>query len=87
VFPRLVIPLEKLAGYRDDHDTSLEMGNGEQMPCTVEQHEDHEDGVWRASVQFRPSVAAFGEGATREAAPNDLRSASDLLISAVGPRS
>jgi predicted RNase H-like HicB family nuclease len=81
-FPRPVAELEQLASYYDDHDTSLEMGNREQMPCAVEQDED---GFWCASIQLRPGVAAFGEGATREAALDDLRTAFDLLLSVIGP--
>lgn len=81
-FPRLVTPPEQLAGYHDDQDTSLEIGNGEQMSCAAEQDED---GVLRASVQLRPAVTALGDGLTREAALDNLRSASGLLISVVGP--
>jgi len=82
VFNRPVTLLEQLAGYYDDHDTSLEMGNGEQVPCVVERDED---GAWCASAQIRPGVAASGEGATREAALHDLRTAFDLLLSVIGP--
>jgi predicted RNase H-like HicB family nuclease len=81
-FPRPVAELEELAGYYDDHDASLEMGSGEQVPCAVEQDED---GFWCASAQIRPGVAAFGDGPTREAALDDLRTAFDLLLSVIGP--
>jgi len=83
-FPRPVAELEQLAGYYDDHDTSQEMSNGEQVPCVIERDEDE---FWCASAQMRPGVAASGEGATRETALDDLRTAFDLLLSAVGPRS
>jgi len=81
-FPRPVAELEPLASYYDDHDASLEMGRGEQVPCVVEQDED---GVWCASVQLLPGVAAFGDGATGEAALDDLRTAFGLLLSVFGP--
>jgi predicted RNase H-like HicB family nuclease len=82
VFSAAVTLLEQLAGYYDDHDTSLEMGNREQVSCVVERDED---GFWCASAQIRPGVAAFGEGATREAALDDLRTAFGLLLSVIGP--
>jgi hypothetical protein len=81
-FPRPVTLLEQLAGYYDDHDASLEMGNGGQVPCVVERDED---GFWCASAQMRPGVAAFGEGAAREAVLDDLRTAFDFLLSLIGP--
>ena len=52
------------------------------VPYVVEQDED---GVWCASAQLRPGVAAFGNGATREAALTDLREGLELLIEEVGP--
>jgi predicted RNase H-like HicB family nuclease len=81
-FPRPVTLPEQLSGHYDGHDTSLEMGDGEQVPCVVERDED---GFWCASAQIRPGVAAFGEGATRRAALDDLRTAFDLLLSVIGP--
>ena len=51
-------------------------------PYVVEQHED---GVWCASAQLRPGVAAFGDGPTQEAAIADLRQGLELLIEDVGP--
>ena len=81
-FPRPVTQLEQLASYYDDHDTSLETGSGEQVPCAAVQDEA---GLWRASAQIRPGVAALGDGATREAALDDLRTAFGLLLSVAGP--
>lgn len=43
-----------------------------------------EDGVWCASAQLRPGVAAFGDGPTREEAVADLRAGLELLIEEVG---
>jgi predicted RNase H-like HicB family nuclease len=43
-----------------------------------------EDGVWRASAELRPGVGAVGDGATREAALDDLREALQALIAEVG---
>ena len=51
------------------------------VPYVVEQDED---GVWRASAQLRPGVAAFGDGPTREEAVADLRAGLELLIEEVG---
>jgi hypothetical protein len=81
-FPRPVTQLGQLAGYHGEHDASLETGSGEQVPCVVEQDED---GFWCACAQIRPGVAAFGDGPTREAALDDLRTGFDLLLSVVGP--
>ena len=50
------------------------------MPYTVEQDED---GVWCATAQLRPGVAAFGNGPTQEAAIDDLRAGLELLIEEV----
>jgi predicted RNase H-like HicB family nuclease len=50
-------------------------------PYTLEQDED---GVWCASAQLRPGVGAVGDGATREAALDDLREALQALIAEVG---
>jgi hypothetical protein len=47
--------------------------------------EQDEGGFWCACARIRPGVAAFGDGATREAAPDDLRTAFDLLLSVIGP--
>jgi hypothetical protein len=80
-FPPPVTQLEELAGYYDEHDASLQMGNIERVPCAVEQDKD---GFWRASARLRPGVAASGEGKPREAAPDDLRTASGLLLSVAG---
>jgi predicted RNase H-like HicB family nuclease len=46
--------------------------------------EPDEDGVWCASAQLRPGVGAAGDGATREAALDDLREALQALIAEVG---
>ena len=51
------------------------------VPYAIEQDED---GVWCASAQLRPGVAAFGDGPTREAAVADLRAGLELLIEEVG---
>jgi predicted RNase H-like HicB family nuclease len=51
------------------------------VPYTVEQDED---GVWCAHAQLRAGVGAHGEGATREAALDDLREALTALIESVG---
>lgn len=51
------------------------------VPYTVEQDED---GVWAAAATLRAGVAAFGDGATREAAIADLTSGLRLLIEEVG---
>jgi predicted RNase H-like HicB family nuclease len=51
------------------------------VPYTLEQDED---GVWCASAQLRPGVGAVGDGATREAALDDLREALQALIAEVG---
>jgi predicted RNase H-like HicB family nuclease len=51
------------------------------VPYIVEQDED---GVWCASAQLRPGVAAFGDGPTQEAAIADLRVGLELLIEEVG---
>ena len=46
--------------------------------------EQDEDGVWCAAAQLRPGVGAVGDGATREAALDDLREALQALIAEVG---
>jgi predicted RNase H-like HicB family nuclease len=51
------------------------------VPYTLEQDED---GVWCAAAQLRPGVGAVGDGATREAALDDLREAVQALIAEVG---
>jgi predicted RNase H-like HicB family nuclease len=51
------------------------------VPYTIEQDED---GAWCAAAVLRQGVAAFGVGATREAAIADLRSGLTLLIEEVG---
>jgi predicted RNase H-like HicB family nuclease len=51
------------------------------VPYTLEQDED---GVWCAAAQLRPGVGAVGDGATREAALDDLREAMQALIAEVG---
>jgi predicted RNase H-like HicB family nuclease len=51
------------------------------VPYVVEQDED---GVWCASAQLRPGVAAFGDGPSEEAALVDLRASLELLIEEVG---
>ena len=51
------------------------------VPYVVEQDED---GVWCASAQLRPGVAAFGDGPTKESALVDLRASLELLIEEVG---
>ena len=51
------------------------------VPYVVEQDED---GGWHASAYLRLGVAAFGEGATQEAAIADLRAGLELLIEEVG---
>ncbi|HZO66364.1 MAG TPA: hypothetical protein VFB74_15285 [Kribbellaceae bacterium] len=51
------------------------------VPYSVEQDED---GVWCAHAQLRPNVGANGEGATPEAAVDDLREALTGLIESFG---
>lgn len=51
------------------------------VPYVVDQDED---GVWCASAQLRPGVAAFGEGQTQDEALADLRAGLELLIEEVG---
>jgi predicted RNase H-like HicB family nuclease len=51
------------------------------VPYALEQDED---GIWCASAQLRPGVGAVGDGATREAALDDLREALQALIAEVG---
>ena len=51
------------------------------VPYTLEHDED---GVWYASAQLRPGVGAVGDGATSEAALDDLREALRALIAEVG---
>jgi predicted RNase H-like HicB family nuclease len=51
------------------------------VPYLVEQDED---GVWCASAQLRPGVAAFGEGQTQDEALAELRAGLELLIEEVG---
>jgi predicted RNase H-like HicB family nuclease len=51
------------------------------VPYVVEQDED---GIWCASAQLRPGVAAFGDGQTRDEALDDLRAGLELLIEEVG---
>ena len=51
------------------------------VPYTIE---PDEDGVWCAAAQLRPGVGAVGDGATREAALDDLRDALQALIAEVG---
>jgi predicted RNase H-like HicB family nuclease len=46
--------------------------------------EQDEDGVWCASAQLRPGVGAVGDGATREAALDDLREALEACQSTTG---
>ena len=53
------------------------------MPYVVEQDED---GVWCASAQLRPGVAAFGDGAdSRKPRSQICAPAVELLIEEVGP--
>jgi predicted RNase H-like HicB family nuclease len=51
------------------------------VPYVLEQDED---GVWCAHAQLRPGVGAHGEGATAEAAIEDLREALTGLIAEFG---
>lgn len=51
------------------------------VPYTIEQDED---GVWCAHAQLQPMVGAHGEGATREAALEDLREALTGLVEEFG---
>lgn len=51
------------------------------VPVVVERDED---GVWCAHAQLRPGVGAHGEGATEEAALEDLRVALTSLIEEFG---
>ena len=51
------------------------------VPYIVDQDED---GVWCASAQLRPGVAAFGEGQTQNEALADLRAGLELLLEEVG---
>ncbi|MFK4089013.1 hypothetical protein ACI2LF_33165 [Kribbella sp. NPDC020789] len=53
-----------------------------QVPFLVE--EDTVDGGWTASAALTPKSFANGEGATREAAIDDLKEALALLIEHVG---
>lgn len=50
------------------------------VPLTLDQDED---GVWCASAELRPGVAAFGDGDTRQAALDDLRAGIIELIAAM----
>jgi predicted RNase H-like HicB family nuclease len=51
------------------------------IPITVERDED---GVWCARAQPQPGVWAHGDGATREAAIDDLREALEGAIDEFG---
>jgi predicted RNase H-like HicB family nuclease len=51
------------------------------VPYTVE---EDEDGVWCAEAALTPNAFANGQGATREAAIQDLREAIALLAEEVG---
>ena len=57
-------------------DASMQLTDGVRLPYGAEQDGD---GFWCARAQIRRGVAAFGEGTTREAALDDLRTALDLL--------
>jgi predicted RNase H-like HicB family nuclease len=52
------------------------------VPYIIEQDED---GMWCASAQLRPGVAAFGNGPTQQAAIADLRAGLELLLEEIGP--
>jgi predicted RNase H-like HicB family nuclease len=51
------------------------------LPFTAEQDED---GVWSAAAALTPEAFANGQGATREAAIEDLKEAIALLAEEVG---
>ncbi|WP_433006971.1 hypothetical protein [Kribbella sp. CA-294648] len=51
------------------------------VPYTVEQDED---GFWCAAAALAPDAFANGQGATREAAIEDLKAAIELLAESVG---
>jgi hypothetical protein len=71
-----------LASYCGGHDASMQLTDGVRLPYGAEQDGD---GFWCAHAQIRRGVAAFGEGTTREAALDDLRTALDLLLAWSGP--
>ncbi|GAA1141278.1 hypothetical protein GCM10009630_44900 [Kribbella jejuensis] len=52
------------------------------VPFTIA--EDTEDGGWYAAAALTPEAFANGEGDTREAAIEDLKSAIALLVEEVG---
>ena len=70
-----------LASYCGGHDASMQLTDGVRLPYGAEQDGD---GFWCARAQIRRGVAAFGDGTTREAALDDLRTALDPLFSVVG---
>jgi predicted RNase H-like HicB family nuclease len=72
---------EQLADGPDDNGISVQVDVGVRVPYVVEQDED---GFWCAHAQVRPGVAAFGDGLTREAALDDLRTGLTALLSVVG---
>jgi predicted RNase H-like HicB family nuclease len=51
------------------------------VPYTIEQDED---GIWCAAAALTPDAFANGQGATREAAIEDLKAAIELLAESVG---
>jgi hypothetical protein len=67
-----------------DNGISMRVAVGVQIRYVVEQDED---GFWCAHAQVRQGVAAFGDGLTREAALDDLRSGLAALLSVAGPHS
>jgi hypothetical protein len=64
--------------------TSLQVAVAVRIPYAVQQDEA---GFWCAHAQVRQGVASFGDGLTREAALDDLRTGLAALLSVVGPQS
>jgi hypothetical protein len=75
---------EQFADGFGDNGNSMQVAAGVRIRYVVEQDED---GFWCAHAQVRPGVAAFGDGLTREAALDDLRTGLAALLSVAGPHS
>jgi hypothetical protein len=67
-----------------DNGISMQVAVGVRILYVVEQDED---GFWCAHAKVRQGVAAFGDGLTREAALDDLRTGLAGLLSVAGPHS